>query len=216
MIGEDDPAREKDAERESLEQLSARRKQGWEQIREPSHQLREVSDHEVGPAPSVRTTGRGSQGLEFGTLVHRLFEHAVRGSLPDDERAYAIAQSACSPMPDRLIDEAMEALGYLRGSALWSELADSDAVYTEVPIAVTGEGAVVRGIIDLVYRLADGGWKIVDYKTDGVDVEPESIDGIRARYSAQVESYARYWERISGDPVIAKGLWSTQHGYVSV
>jgi ATP-dependent exoDNAse (exonuclease V) beta subunit len=122
-------------------------------------------------------------------------------------------------MPDSLIDEAMEALGLLRESALWSELADSDAVYAEVPIAVTGEGgdgAVVRGVIDLVYRVADGGWKIVDYKSDGVNADPGSIEEIRSRYSAQVESYARYWERISGDRVTAKGLWSTQQGYVSV
>jgi ATP-dependent exoDNAse (exonuclease V) beta subunit len=65
----------------------------------------------------------------------------------------------------------------------------------------------VRGVIDLVYRVAEGGWKIVDYKTEAVDT---------LHHGAQVESYARYWERISGDRVAAKGLWSTKQGYVSI
>ena len=109
-----------------------------------------------------------------------------------------------------LIEEALAVLGRLRESTVWSELTESDAVYTEVPLAMAGEGrddAVVRGVIDLVYRVAEGGWKIVDYKTEAVDT---------SRHGAQVESYARCWERISGDRVVAKGLWSTQQGYVPI
>ncbi len=197
-----------DAE-ESPVQLRTQRQQGWDQIREPSYQLRAVSDEEEMELMRPRAPGSG-HGRAFGILVHRLFELAVRGNLSEDEKAYATAQSASSQIPDELIDEALEALGRLRESTLWNEMTESDAVYTEVPLAVAAEGhddCVVRGVIDLVYRVADGGWKIVDYKTEAVDT---------SRHGVQVESYARYWERISGDRVAAKGLWSTQQGYVSI
>jgi len=207
----DDAEKLEDA-KENLDQLRAQRLQGlgesWDQIREPSYQLRAVSDHESELTPSP-SPGRSAHGKEFGILVHRLFEHAVRGSLPEDEKAYAM-QSASSQMSGELIDEALAALGRLRESTVWSELTESDVVYTEVPLAVAGEGthdSVVRGVIDLVYRVAEGGWKIVDYKTEAVDT---------LHHGAQVESYARYWERISGDRVAAKGLWSTKQGYVSI
>ena len=93
----------------------------------------------------------------------------------------------------------------------------STTVYTEVPLAAAeGEGSIMRGIIDLVYRVGDGGWKIVDYKTDGVVGNRATVDELKERYGAQVELYARYWERISGERVSAKGLWSTQYGFVAV
>jgi len=199
-----------------------RRRQRWQQIRQPTYQLHAVSDeYERWPVAGQAVALQ----REYGILVHRLFELAAQGRLPQDEKAYASAIAA-APMRLELVDQAVEALGRLRSSKLWLELSESDAVYTEVPIAAnagtntagTNDDSVVRGVVDLVYRVGGGeGWKIVDYKTDMPDGKTRPSEAqLKQRYGSQVEAYSRYWETISGDRIAAKGLWSTELGYVSV
>ena len=56
-------------------------------------------------------------------------------------------------------------------------------------------GTIVSGIIDLVF-LEDGGWVIVDYKTDTVE-NKEGLANLVEYYRAQVEMYRRFWEEIA-------------------
>jgi ATP-dependent helicase/nuclease subunit A len=59
----------------------------------------------------------------------------------------------------------------------------------EVPFVMPlGEGQIMEGVIDLVYRLDDRIW-IADYKTD--DVATEGVQAIADRYRSQAESYSR-------------------------
>ena len=204
-------------EEEDVLHLHRRRQQVWEKVREASYRMRAITDRDEPVSMYLGQAGASGKGRDFGILVHSLFEHAVRGSLPEDERAFTIAKSTALELSNELVDEAVNALDRLRASALWKETTASTSVYTEVPLAAAeGEGSIMRGIIDLVYRVGDGGWKIVDYKTDGVVGNRATVDELKERYGAQVELYARYWERISGERVSAKGLWSTQYGFVAV
>jgi ATP-dependent helicase/nuclease subunit A len=59
----------------------------------------------------------------------------------------------------------------------------------EVPFVMPlGEGQIMEGVIDLIYRLDDRIW-IADYKTD--DVAAEDIQNRADRYRSQADSYSR-------------------------
>jgi ATP-dependent helicase/nuclease subunit A len=59
----------------------------------------------------------------------------------------------------------------------------------EVPFVMSeGEGQMMEGVIDLIYRL-DGRIWIADYKTD--DVAAEDLQAIADRYRPQADSYSR-------------------------
>jgi ATP-dependent helicase/nuclease subunit A len=85
---------------------------------------------------------------------------------------------------------------------------------------------IVAGTIDLVFRedgKEDGapkaGWVIADYKTDRIPAGgtgPPSESGLSPEfaslvdyYSPQVRLYARYWQEITGEPVLECGLYFT-------
>jgi ATP-dependent helicase/nuclease subunit A len=59
----------------------------------------------------------------------------------------------------------------------------------EVPFVMPlGEGQIMEGVIDLIYRLDDRIW-IADYKTD--NVAAEDVQTRADRYRSQAESYSR-------------------------
>jgi ATP-dependent helicase/nuclease subunit A len=64
---------------------------------------------------------------------------------------------------------------------------------------------VLHGVIDLVY-LADGGWRILDYKSDRLDGMMDVDREMLARYGPQIEQYRHAWERVTGGKVTSAGL----------
>jgi ATP-dependent helicase/nuclease subunit A len=73
---------------------------------------------------------------------------------------------------------------------------------------------VLRGTIDLVFREEDG-WVVVDYKTD--DDEGTDVDALVAEYEGQVNTYAAYWQDLTGQKVKEKALYLVNTGkYVSL
>ena len=86
---------------------------------------------------------------------------------------------------------------------------------TEVPIQFlqppdgNAVPAIVRGVIDLVFR-EPGGWVIVDYKTD--DREGESVEPLVEHYAGQIRLYAEAWAGITGEPVSEIGLYFVRTG----
>jgi len=180
---------------------------------------------------AVELRGRGR---EFGALVHRLFEAAVKGHLPQgQEEAFARSLAAEESVggeqeKEELALEAVAELNQLRSSQVWEEMRAAEEVFAEVPMALScgteGRQQAIRGIIDLVYRVAGKGWKIVDYKTDRPVAGPAAAataasaavasEALIARYGAQVATYASYWQTVTGEEVVEKGLWSRETGYV--
>ena len=71
----------------------------------------------------------------------------------------------------------------------------------EVPFVMPlGEGQVMEGVIDLIYRLDDRIW-IADYKTD--DVAAEDIQTRADRYRSQADSYSRAVANSLGLPSVS-------------
>jgi ATP-dependent helicase/nuclease subunit A len=71
----------------------------------------------------------------------------------------------------------------------------------EVPfIMPLGEGQIMEGVIDLIYRLDDRIW-IADYKTD--DVTAVDVQARADHYGSQAESYSRAVANSLGLPSVS-------------
>ena len=157
---------------------------------------------------------REGRGREYGDVVHRLFEQAVMGNVPAVSGPYVARLVEAAGLSSSFARDAEDALARLRSSDLWYELQSADRVHTEVPIgAPQDDQTVVRGVIDLVYRL-EGAWIIVDYKTD-VATTAADVERLLLKYDRQVQEYASYWRSISGEPVARASIWLA-HGPVRV
>lgn len=187
------------------EQLRDDRSRRWQVVKESSYSLHTVTEELFEEDP--QNEGKWGRGRDYGSIIHRLFEWAVKGVLPEDEEELIRHLMSKAGLDTELVKEAKAALEGFRSSPLWREIENSDAVYTEVPFAVPEEDedghSVLRGIIDLVYRI-QGGWKIVDYKTN---LAGGDVDSLMEHYTVQVNNYAEKWEDITGEKVIEKGLW---------
>jgi len=194
------------------DQQSSREKR-WQAVRQPTYTRRSVTE-EISADDEVMFFLEGGMGKAYGSAVHRVLEMAVRGRLPADEAAYirrALQGAAIDPL---LCGQIQDALAAFRASDIWREVRQSAVVYTEVPFAVPAEGktpGVLRGVIDLVYRVP-GGWKLVDYKTDAVSNETD-IGAQIAHYAPQIDAYARHWGDLTGEEVVEKGVWLTKTGW---
>ena len=94
---------------------------------------------------------------------------------------------------DHLMADVVGDLTVLFGNFLSSEpykrLQRATVLGREVPFVMPlGEGQIMEGVIDLIYRLDDRIW-IADYKTD--DVAAENLQAIADHYRSQADSYSR-------------------------
>lgn len=84
----------------------------------------------------------------------------------------------------------------------------------EIPLTMMADPAetdaglptLQRGAIDLAFLEKDG-WVIVDFKTDRV--EGTSLKSKVEYYRPQVETYAKAWAKLVGQPVHEIGLFFT-------
>jgi ATP-dependent helicase/nuclease subunit A len=165
--------------------------------------------------PVWRRTGRG---LKWGNVIHRTLEAVSRGVKGGELDLFIlnVLNEEGRPLEEKttvlsLIEEIVR-------SDFWKEVESAKEKYVEVPFSLrvkpidlklspsTAEWVILSGTIDLVYK-SDGGWTIVDYKTDDVR---ENLKGFVDYYSPQVKAYSRFWEEMSGEKVVKAGLYFTQ------
>lgn len=165
---------------------------------------------------SAARVSDGTGGQAWGSVIHRVFEKAVRGADNlNTEILIAIEENGLEK--DRL-EEVLMTVEELKHSELWKRLEKSEIVLTEVPVAastsseeikaafdIEGEGKViVSGIVDLMFKERDG-WVVVDYKTDALD----SKEAFIREYGFQVKTYCEMVEQILGEKVKEGSLYST-------
>jgi ATP-dependent helicase/nuclease subunit A len=180
---------------------------------------------------SIFAVDTGGPGRAWGNAVHHALEAAQRGAgegiratcrtalLDNDLPVEASGEPAD-------LDELVGLVEGVRSSDTWRRAQAAEARLVEAPFALALDGqpdggkdgvdraaggatepagdarrgaTIVEGVIDLAFREPDG-WVIVDYKSDVVD-DPENLAARRRDYRAQVDRYARYFERITGEPV---------------
>ncbi len=191
-----------------------------------------LPDPRDGPDPVFRGLSWGI--AVHGTLdaaargvAGEALRRVARGALLEAERPVEAGEPA-------ELDELLTLVERVRGSEVWQRARRAERVLSEVPFAFRsestgsetpadcGDGAdgadgaggaprgsalrIMEGVIDLAFR-EDGGWVIVDYKTD-VGTDP-GFPGRRRAYRRQVELYADAWEAMTGEPVVERILLYT-------
>jgi ATP-dependent exoDNAse (exonuclease V) beta subunit len=143
------------------------------------------------PGRSVDWTG-AALGLAFHSVMERLdlksgrnLEELCREKTMDTSVA-AVAQ--------RLAELCRGCIGH----PVMERARSSNRLFREVPFSVAMDDKIVEGKIDLLFR-EQGGWAIVDYKTD--DVSGEALDRRFEAYREQGAWYARAVRHLTGDPV---------------
>jgi ATP-dependent helicase/nuclease subunit A len=161
--------------------------------------------------PVRKSTGRGQS---WGRVIHRVLESVVK-KVPANLDLFVdnvIAEEDRAPEEK---EQVLSLINKIMQSTIWQRMLQSKKRFVEVPFSVkVGEGkqdfkgdTVISGVIDLVF-LEDGGWVIVDYKTDTVEND-ESLANLVRYYRPQVEMYRRFWEEIAKEKVCEAGLYFT-------
>jgi len=128
-----------------------------------------------------------------GSLVHaalRYWRFPDRPGLEDFLHPFALQAGLTDPEEiRRTIAVARRLLAHFQAHPLYTELNQAER-YHEVPYAVEVGGVPRSGIVDLLYR-SDGGWTLVEFKTDELRAGADLKAHIREkRYDEQVEKYA--------------------------
>jgi ATP-dependent exoDNAse (exonuclease V) beta subunit len=186
-----------DAERSGRELLDWAERRGT-LIERASRALRPVSPSKLVPMHEGVEAGAATAGdgdaLQFGSAFHLMMEWAL-GSAEPDISAAARRAAARQGIPRREA-ELCELGGRALAHPLLREAAGADLMRCEVPFSLpTGEGGdgpvhaggMLEGRIDLLFR-SQGGWTIVDFKTDDI---LDAQAGSRAEaYRPQAAAYA--------------------------
>lgn len=192
-----------------LAKLTGQRESAAAALAEPTYRTQKVTDlvkeHAFDRANADWGKSEGPHGPEWGTLIHRALECLVRsGDRPDDAALLALVRRLAGT-GSPYAKEAEFALPLLRNaldSDIWKRMLASPERYAEAGIAGADGGALTAGSIDLIFRV-DGGWELVDYKTDDVGADTEAWV---AHYRPQLAGYAQRWEKATGESVISKSL----------
>jgi ATP-dependent helicase/nuclease subunit A len=130
---------------------------------------------------------RRSSALERGERVHKLLERA-------DFKASPIAEAArlARQIDDVEPDEAAKIESLVRNvlvDPLIERVRNAARVEREYPFFLELDGTMVQGVIDLVFRDAEGRGVVVDYKSNDLS-GPKRLETLTELYRPQIELYA--------------------------
>lgn len=142
--------------------------------------------------------------LGFGTLVHAMLERA------DLDNPASISQWSHSLAPyhdllhaDSVTPMAEELVARFAKSPRAAELRAADQVCHELEFLLTwplgstsANSRFLQGYIDCLYQSADGGWRVVDYKTN--QVSAAGVPALAAKYELQMFVYGLAVEQTWG------------------
>ncbi len=180
-----------------------------------SYELRAVTDiakelpFDKGAADWGDAEGPG--GMEWGSLIHKALEVLARsGERPGKKELSTLVVRLAGPGSSlaKYADKAVPLLENALKSEVWERMLKSPERYAEATFQVLKGKTVEPGVIDLVYRV-DGGWEIVDFKTDNVGEDPSAWV---EHYRPQLEEYTKQWQAITGEKVARKALLFVRKG----
>lgn len=146
------------------------------------------------------------QAAELGTVCHKVLELLVskkETSLPNAVKKAAQLQSAAARGK-----EAEELLAPFVQSALFKEISSCELLSCELPFScLTGDGAVVSGLMDALLRRPDGTLWVIDYKTDRIAAGKEK-ERLKEKYEGQLRAYKTAVEKLfPGEKVTASAVF---------
>ncbi len=153
------------------------------------------------PGDDLEIPSDAEGGTEWGEVIHLLLRAAMAEPGADLERL-ASASLEEKELDPALAPQAAALARSVMASDVWRRALDSEKRLMEVPFQIPWEEeglpAVLRGVIDLAFREADG-WVLVDYKTDRL--RRDEVWRAGEKYAPQLSLYARAWEAACGEPV---------------
>ena len=156
---------------------------------------------------------------EIGTVVHSVMQHVPQQGFANLDEANAFLQQ----LVDRAIlrqKEAdvinMEDVLQFFASPIGTRFKQATEMLREVPFTLSradkdGDAQIVQGVIDCLFRDADGRWVLLDYKTDLIrppfNIEPKLTEEMTNRYGLQLKIYAEAIDVIKHIQVDEKVLY---------
>jgi ATP-dependent helicase/nuclease subunit A len=157
-------------------------------------------------APPSSPASSRDLGMVVGSLVHGLMERwdGVSGK---DAREILRAMCGSDPEESRISEEILDAF---LASPLAKRYREIDIVEKEMRMLLrSGDGALYRGSIDLLYRDDAGDLVVADYKTDAEEDEAK----LQERYGVQLRIYAEAVQQACGLPSPPRAeLWMLRSG----
>lgn len=172
-----------------------------------------ISFAEPGPETTAKVP-EGEHGIEWGTAVHHVLETAMK-----DPQA-GIEAVASRALADEEIDlertqDLVDTVKAVTSSDIWRRAQGAPLCFSEAPFELvvtppeeedgTALPTLVRGSIDLLFQ-EEGGWVLVDYKTDSVPPLGDFTELAR-RYAPQLQLYKRAFEESTGESVAQTALY---------
>ncbi|MPM68819.1 ATP-dependent helicase/nuclease subunit A [bioreactor metagenome] len=163
--------------------------------------------------PEFRTPaflGGGTGAVFAGTATHAAMQYLplVPGQSAEAISGYLTRLSASGRItPEQAAAADAEAIGWFTQEALFQRMAGAGRLEREIPFSypmdaeqlfgiAAEETVLLQGVLDACF-LEDGGWIIVDYKTD--HARPgEGAEQAAARHTGQLRLYALALESITG------------------
>lgn len=162
-----------------------------------------------GERPVGYDTGKG---LSWGRVIHKVLAACAQHSSLNLD----VFITNALVEEERSVEEAGEVLDVVKkvmASTIWQRAMAAQQRLIEVPFGLTvknselaavtsneaDEDVVLTGAIDLIFKEEDG-WVLVDYKTDRFEGWAERRK-LEEYYQPQIDLYARFWERVSGEQV---------------
>jgi len=196
------------------ERLLAMRKHGYETAAAKEYALSSAAPVVESDEPTAMAHTEhppsGEHGVEWGTIVHRLLELApsTREELERTARDLLVEHD----LDPGLAPQAADLVESVTASDLWARSLESATRLVEVPFEVLLQKdvpTIVRGSVDLAFK-EDGGWVLVDYKTDRVTAG--GVQPLLQKYSAQLRMYSEAWTQCTGEVVTETGIYLVSNG----
>ena len=147
----------------------------------------------------ARSSAEGLEARARGTLVHRLLESVdfARSAAPSAEDVARVARELGLRLRRSEREEIVALLGgaltgALAASAPPARVAAAEQLHREHPFAFSlgPDEPLITGVIDLLAREADGGWMVLDYKSDRVGAQEDLEELVERDYGVQRLLYA--------------------------
>ncbi len=162
--------------------------------------------YELG-SPSVRTDTKSEEAItveeeelvspaDFGTLVHKIFEHIVNWAAPTALPLDKWIGFYGRDFEDEARKEVRELALKFLNSQLISSVQKAKRFFTELPFVLKLQHGIIQGTLDLLYETPEGRLVIVDYKTSATSDSNLKEKG--ESYRSQMELYGLACREILG------------------
>ncbi|MGG0658259.1 helicase-exonuclease AddAB subunit AddA [Rummeliibacillus pycnus] len=151
---------------------------------------------------------RSLTAAEMGTAMHTVMQHIPQAGLHDEEAVHRFVytlvdrqlltqEEGASVQASKIVAFFETEMGYRFMNAL--------ELHREIPFTISledseGDTQIVQGVVDCLLKDSNGQWILLDYKTDRIQSNMKTIEGLRKelidRYDVQLSLYKRALEEI--------------------